>query len=129
MKSTSHRLGWVKANFWRVVLAFLLARFATRVSGILFARLGEVVVVAGLALALQGLYFGIIYSLLVRRFYPMLCLVSAVASVAIGLPLFLIGSSGLIDPRWMLAGLPATLLAFTLSAWWLRGRRPPVSPV
>ena len=123
---------FVKANIWKLLIAFFLARFGSRLFTAVFAVVPLVdnyLIIAVIALALQGVFFGIIFCAI--KTYPqdaVFCLICTVITVTIGFAFVWIAITGLVSPIWALAGVPLTFAALSAAAMRVRPAPPPPTP-
>ena len=128
----SSYLGFVKANIWTLLIAYVLARLGARILTAFFAIVPIVtdyLVIAGIALALQGLFFALL-SCAIRKlpFDAIFGLMCTGLTVAIGLGVIFVIFNGWVSPVWALVGLPLTFLALSAAAMRVRPPAPPPTP-
>ena len=121
---------YIRANVWKLLIAFFLARTGARImtAFLSFTQLvQDVLILAAISLALQGLFFALLFTLLKKLpVDPLFCLMATVVSVVLGYALLWVILSGLADPRVALLALPLGFAA--LSALAMRVRTPPPPP-
>ena len=105
---------WMINNFVHLLMAFFLARFVVRISSFVMPNFENYYILATFSLALQGLFFGIIFCL-VKKWPMNIPLITAVALTApiVGIPPLYLSFAGYIDMRWAIAALPLLFLAFS----------------
>jgi len=108
---------WVSRNWWPFLAAFLVGRLAARVMGLVMPPIESFWVAATIGLFVQGVVFGYVYCAM--KDTPTkwsLCLSAPVVLGVVTFPVLYLGVVGAFDPRWMMIGLPLSVIALAILA-------------